>query len=150
MPRVTNAAQAARRALVAPLWLKGVPLSGIAATVGCDWQTAQRDVALLGKQAARELCVERELARLLLAGRAVEAAAWESAQGALVLAAQRQQLTVLQVLRDRELAQRVEALEARLEAITLAQRGGAAQGGAGPALSHNGRVREGRLQWARD
>ena len=131
MPRVTNAQAAARREQVAQLWVRGIPLSRIAASLGSDWATIKRDVVILGERAAQELDVGRELTRLLLAGRAVEADAWTRGEPMKALAAQRQQLGVLQVLLGQELALRVEALEARLDGLA-----------GGAAASLNGRARD--------
>ena len=66
------------------------------------------DVALLGRHAVERLDVPRELARLLLAGRAVETDAWRREQPMQALAAQRQQLQVLSVLQALDLAHRLE------------------------------------------
>ena len=120
MPRVTNAEAAARREKVAPLWVRGGSLAGIAATVGCDWETVKRDIGVLAAQAARELHVERELARLLLAGRAIESDAWEQQQLGVAMSAQRQQLAVLQVLQALDTARRVEVIEQRLDELVAA------------------------------
>ena len=118
MPRVSDAQNAARREQVATLWVRGVPLAKIARTVGCDWQTAQRDVRLLARKAAEELDVPRELSRLLLAGQAVEVDCWTRGQPLQALAAQKQQLAVLSVLLGMDTARRVEALERRFEELT--------------------------------
>jgi hypothetical protein len=118
--RVTNAQADARRAKVAELWIRGVSLSGIAASVGCDWETVKRDTAVLASRAAKELNVERELARLLLAGRAVESAAWARSQLAVVMSAQRQQLAVLEAWQSLDLAQRVADLEAQIARVAPA------------------------------
>ena len=122
MPRVTNIEAAARRERVAPLWLQGVPVSGIAASLGIDWETARRDIGVLAARAVKELDVEKELARLLLAGRAIESDAWHTQQLGVAMSAQRQQLAVLQVLQAMDTARRVEALEQRLDELVAVVR----------------------------
>ena len=129
MPRVTNAQAAARREKVGELWVRGVSLTRIAATLRCDWETAKRDVVLLGKQAAAETDLARELHRLLLGGRAVEVAGWQAGQLGQVLAAQKQVLGVLQALQGLDVEARLEVLEQRLAELT-GDAGGASHGGA--------------------
>jgi hypothetical protein len=116
MPRVTNAQAAARRERVAEFWVRGVSVAGIAKAVGCDWETARRDISLLGRRAVAETDVPGELHRLLLAGRAVEASAWARQELGLALAAQKAQLAVLTTLQGLDVERRLAELEARLQA----------------------------------
>jgi hypothetical protein len=117
---VTNQAAAARREQVLELWTRGVSLSGIARALRCDRETARRDVALLAAQAVKDVDVPRELHRLLLAGRAVEADAWLRHQPLQALAAQRQQLGVLQALQGLDVERRLALLEERLDGAQVA------------------------------
>lgn len=119
MPRVTSQAQAARRERVGGLWVRGLSLSAIARAANCEWRTVKRDVALLAKQTADEWDVAGELHRLLLAGRAIEAAAWISGDHALALAGQKQTLSVVQVLQSADVEHRLQALEQALGATAI-------------------------------
>lgn len=121
MPNTRLTEALTRRQRVADLWTRGVSIAGIARAVGCDWQTAQRDVKLLGKQAAGDCDLDRERHRLLAGAKAVEQAAWQAhaqATGADRLAAlvqvrgaQAQALSVLGELAGADIERRLSALE---------------------------------------
>lgn len=134
MPRVSNAAQLARRERVFALWTRGLPAAAIARAAGCDRRTAQRDIAYLGHQAAAELDVDAELHRLLHASRAIEAQGWTTGDYALALAGQRQTTAVVALLADRSTEARLTALEAAMSAE---------EARVAPPLSLNGAARNG-------
>ena len=137
MARVTNAEAALRREQVAAWWAKGLTVAGIAARVGCDWETVKRDTRCLAARAQKELDVPRELHRLLLAAKSVEADCWERGRPLQALAAQRQQVSVLQTMTAIDLERRLASLEAQLAA--LAGGGTLPSTGAFQPLGLNGR-----------
>ena len=116
MAQATAREAKARRQQVADLWARGVSYTGIAEVLGVDRQTVRRDVALLGTEAA-EFDAAHELHRLLAAARAVEKDGWVRGRPMQALAAQRQQLLVLQTMQGIDVERRLAEVEAHLDAV---------------------------------
>ena len=117
MAQVTAREAKARREQVANLWARGANYTGIAEVLGVDRQTVRRDVALLGNEAATEFDAAHELHRLLAAARAVEKDGWVRGRPMQALAAQRQQLLVLQTMQGIDVERRLAEVEAHLDAV---------------------------------
>lgn len=136
MPRTTDLEAAERRQSVQELDLKGYSARAIANAVGSRPETVKRDLKLIAAQRVRDNNFTSERHRLLQAGRAVEAAAWELMDrlperdingrlGSLskVLAAQERVAKVLGDLIQLDTERKVIKLEQMLETILDAQRG---------------------------
>jgi len=123
MPRVTDAQVLARREQVLDLWTRGASMTKIAHALRADRETIRRDVTMLARQAVAEVDVPRELARCLLSARAVELDRWQKGQPLQALGAIKVQVAVLQAMLGLDTAERVAALERRLDELAVGTSG---------------------------